>query len=98
MIMLFVVIATDKPNSLSLRMATREAHFAYAHETGVIKLGGPFLDANGEMAGSLMIFEADGIETARAWHASDPYVKAGLFAHSEMRPWKLTFNPVGADF
>ena len=96
--MLFVVTATDKPNSRQLRAATREAHFAYGRETGVIKLGGPFLDAEGEMAGSLIIFESDDIESARAWHANDPYVKAGLFAHSEVRPWKLTFNPIGAEF
>jgi uncharacterized protein len=96
--MLFVVIATDKPDSLGLRMATREAHFAYARQTGGIKLGGPFLDANGEMAGSLIIFEADDIDAARAWHANDPYVKAGLFAHSEVWPWKPTFNPMGAQF
>jgi uncharacterized protein len=94
--MLFVVIATDNPDSLDLRMATREAHFAYARETNVIRLGGPFLDAKGEMAGSLIIFQADDIDSARAWHANDPYVKAGLFAHSEVRPWKLTFNPVDA--
>ena len=96
--MLFVAIAIDKPDSLILRMATREAHFAYARETGVIKLGGPFLDANGEMVGSLIIFEADDIDSARAWHANDPYVKAGLFAHSEVRPWRPTFNPIGAGF
>ncbi len=96
--MLFVVIATDKPNSLALRMATRDAHFAYARETGVIKLGGPFLNSDGEMIGSLIIFEADDLETAKTWHANDPYVKAGLFAQSEVRPWKPTFNPTGAQF
>lgn len=96
--MLFVVIAIDKPNSLALRLATREAHFAYARETAVIKLGGPFLDAKGDMAGSLMILEADSLDTARAWHAGDPYAKAGLFAHSEVRPWKPTLNPIGAEF
>lgn len=96
--MLFVVTAIDKPNSLALRMATREAHFAYAKETGIIKLGGPFLDANGDMAGSLIIFDADDLETAKAWHANDPYVKAGLFSHSEVRAWKPTFNPIGAEF
>jgi uncharacterized protein YciI len=96
--MLFVVIATDKPNSLSLRMATREAHFAYAQNSGVIKIGGPFLDSNGDMAGSLIIFEAKDLESAKSWHANDPYVKAGLFAHSEVRPWKPTFNPMGAQF
>ena len=94
--MLFVVIAIDKENALSLRLATREAHFAYARDTGVIKLGGPFLDANGEMKGSLIIFEAENMAAAKAWHAGDPYVKAGVFAASEVRPWKATFNPIEA--
>ena len=96
--MLFVVVATDKKDSLALRMATREAHFDFARETGVVRLGGPFLDAKGEMAGSLIIFEAENLEEARAWHAADPYVKAGLFASSDVRPWKATFNPTGAKF
>ncbi len=96
--MLFVVTAIDLENSLALRMATRAAHFAYARETGVIKLGGPFLNDKEEMAGSLIVFEAADLEAARKWHANDPYVKAGLFAHSEVRPWKLTFNPIDAKF
>jgi uncharacterized protein YciI len=94
--MLFAVIAIDKENSLALRMATREAHFAYARETGGIRLGGPFLDSKGDMAGSLILFEADDLDAARKWHANDPYVKAGLFARSEVRPWKATFNDCGA--
>jgi uncharacterized protein len=96
--MLFVVTAIDKENSLALRMATREAHFEYARKTNVIKIGGPFLDAKGDMAGSLIIFEAADIAAAQAWHANDPYVTAGLFAHSDVRPWKPTFNPIGANF
>ena len=96
--MLFVVTAIDKENSLALRMATREAHFEYARATNAIKIGGPFLDAKGDMAGSLIIFEAADLDAAKAWHANDPYVKAGLFVHSEVRPWKLTFNPIDAKF
>lgn len=96
--MLFTVVAIDKENSLALRLATREAHFEYAKQTNVIKLGGPFLDGKGDMAGSMIIFEADSIEAAKAWHAGDPYVKAGLFARSEVRPWKPTFNPINASF
>lgn len=94
--MLFVVIAIDKPDSLELRMSVREAHFAFMRETGVGKLGGPFLDGDGAMNGSLIIFEAESLEAAKAWHANDPYVKAGLFAHSEVRPWKATLNPIEA--
>jgi uncharacterized protein YciI len=94
--MLFVVTAIDKKDSLALRLSVREAHFAFAKETARIQLGGPFLDANGEMCGSLMIVEAPDLETAKAWHASDPYVKAGLFQSSDIRPWKATFNPIEA--
>jgi len=95
--MLFAMIAHDKPGALGVRMATRKAHFAWAEETRCVKIGGPFLNDKGEMVGSLIIFEAKDLEAANAWHAADPYVKAGLFASSEVRPWKLTFNPVGAD-
>lgn len=96
--MLFVVTAIDKESSLALRMATREAHFAWARATGAVRLGGPFLDEKGDMAGSLIIFEAESLDAAKAWHADDPYVKAGLFARSEVRPWKATFNAVEARF
>ncbi|HEY1632694.1 MAG TPA: YciI family protein [Rhizomicrobium sp.] len=94
--MLFVLTAIDKPNALELRLATRNAHFEYAKETGVIRLGGPFLDAKGDMAGSMIVFEAADLEAAKVWATNDPYAKAGLFASSDIRPWKLTFNPTGA--
>ena len=94
--MLFAIIAIDKPDSLALRLATREAHFSYARKTGGVRLGGPFLDSKEDMAGSLIIIEAADLEAARKWHADDPYKIAGLFAHSEVRPWKATFNDCGA--
>jgi len=94
--MLFCIIAIDKENSLALRLATREAHFAYGRESGGIRLGGPFLDSNGDMAGSMIIFEAEDLDAAKTWHANDPYVKAGLFARSDVRPWKPTFNACDA--
>jgi uncharacterized protein YciI len=94
--MLFILTALDKPDSLALRLSVREAHLAFARETGRIRLGGPFLNDKGEMCGSMMIVEAPDLETAKAWHASDPYVKAGLFASSDIRPWKPTFNPIEA--
>jgi uncharacterized protein len=96
--MLFVLTALDKPDGLALRLSVREAHFAFARETGRIRLGGPFLDANGEMCGSMMVVEAPDLATVTAWHAEDPYVKAGLFVASDIRPWKPTFNPVEARF
>lgn len=96
--MLFVVTALDKDNSLELRMATRAAHFDYARETNCIRLGGPFLNDKDEMVGSLIIFEAADLQAAQKWHDNDPYKKAGLFKSSDVRPWKATFNPTGAQF
>ena len=90
--MLFVITALDKENSRDLRMATRPAHFDYVQSTGVVRLGGPFLDTNGDMAGSLIIIEASDLAAAQEWQQNDPYVKAGLFAKSELRPWKATAN------
>jgi uncharacterized protein YciI len=94
--MLFVITAIDKPNSLALRMATREAHFAYARKTDQVRLGGPFLDADGNMAGSMLILEAADLAAAKTWANDDPYARAGLFAQSDVRPWKMTFNACGA--
>lgn len=90
--MLFVLTAIDKDNSLDLRMSVREQHMAFVKETGVVRLGGPFLDAKGGMAGSLIIFEAADMDAARAWNAKDPYMKAGLFTSADIRPWKMTAN------
>jgi uncharacterized protein YciI len=90
---LFVLTAVDKPKSLALRMATREAHFAYAAGfPGAIRLGGPFLDENGEMAGSMIILEAADLAAARAFSANDPYALAGLFQSVDVRPWKVSFG------
>ena len=91
---LFVLVCIDKPNALALRMATREAHFAYANSlpTGAIRLGGPFLDANGDMAGSLIIVDMADMAAAEAFSQGDPYRKAGLFERVEIRPWKATFG------
>ncbi len=47
---LFVISYIDKPGSLALRLATREAHLAYAHSKEApakVRLGGPYLDGKG---------------------------------------------------
>ena len=87
----------DKENSLALRMATRAAHFDYAHATGAVRLGGPFLDQKGDMIGSLIIIEAANLAAAQEWQRNDPYANAGLFAHAEVRPWTATANLCNAE-
>lgn len=95
--MLFVISAMDKPGALSLRQATRPAHFDYVKATGQVRLGGPYLDEAGNMIGSLLIVEAPDLEAAEAWAKEDPYAKAGLFQSSMVTPWKATANFCGAD-
>jgi hypothetical protein len=90
--MLFVITAIDKEGSLQLRMATREAHIAYIKETGVVKLGGPFLNAQSEMMGSMILIDVPDLAAARHWQTNDPYAKAGLFQSSELRSWKVATN------
>lgn len=95
---LFVISYIDKPNSLPLRMANRPAHLAYAHDEknpAKVKLGGPYLDDTGEMAGSLIILEAPNKATAVRFTENDPYVKAGLFSSIDVRPYRLTMGNLG---
>jgi uncharacterized protein YciI len=85
----FVLYCIDKPDSLALRMATREAHLAYIGRCGpAVSYGGPLLDAKGDMAGSLIVFEGDDMEAARAFSAADPYVQAGLFERVEIHGFR----------
>lgn len=89
---LFALICIDRPNSLSVRLGAREKHLAYVAETGVLKMGGPFLDEAGDMAGSLMLIEAADLAAANAFNAEDPYTKAGLWASVDIRPFRATFG------
>jgi uncharacterized protein len=88
---LFVLHCLDKPDNLEGRMAAREAHLAYVRETGAaFRMGGPYLDEAGQMAGSLMIIEAEDLAAAKAWSANDPYRMAGVFETVEIRPFRVT--------
>lgn len=89
---LFALTCLDKPNALDVRMGARQDHLKWVGGTGMLKLGGPFLDAKGDMAGSLMIIEAENLEAARKFNADDPYTKAGLWASVDVRPFRVTFG------
>lgn len=89
--MLIALIARDKPGALETRLANREAHLAYAADSGVtLKFGGPFIDADGNMCGSLLVMEVADMAEAEDFAANDPYAKAGLFQSVELIEWKQT--------
>ena len=85
---MFAVICTDKPGSLDIRKANRDAHLGYIEDTGVVVMAGPFLDANGDMNGSLVILSVTSREAALDWAKGDPYAKADLFADVRIEEWK----------
>jgi uncharacterized protein YciI len=94
---LFVISWTDREDGgADIRAATRPDHLAYvAANPGVVKLGGPYLDDEEKMTGSLMIIEAADLEAAAEFHANDPYRLAGLFERSQIRPWRVTIGALG---
>ncbi|WP_149754896.1 YciI family protein [Roseivivax sediminis] len=85
--MLVALIARDKPDSLEIRKANRDAHLAYIEATGVVTQAGPLI-VDGGMAGSLVILDVPDLAAAEAWAADDPYAKAGLFGSVELVEWK----------
>jgi uncharacterized protein YciI len=90
---LFMLACFDKPNSLDLRMATRQAHLAYVGENlALVKLAGPMLDEGDGMAGSLFIIQADDRAQVEAFNAADPYQKAGLFERIDIRGFRASIG------
>ena len=90
---LFMLACFDKPNSLDLRMATREAHLAYIRDNAaMVKVAGPMLDEAEAMAGSLFVLEAADRAAVEAFNAADPYQKAGLFGQVEIRGFRASIG------
>ncbi len=83
-----VLLCTDKPGALQVRLDTRAAHLAYIADTGIVDLAGPFLDEAGAMTGSMIVLNVDDMQQARDWAAGDPYALAGLFSQVTLTEWK----------
>ncbi len=85
--MLFVIIGHDGPNGAALRPRVRPAHLENLRplvERGQVAIGGPFTDGSG----SLMVVDFADEAAARAFAMSDPYVKEGVFARVEIKPFR----------
>lgn len=93
---LFAFLCTDKPESLAVRMANRDAHLAYVKREPGLKFGGPFLDAEGAMVGSMLVVELPDRAAAEAFAAADPYAKAGLFSKVDIHGWRATVGTAPA--
>ncbi|MCX7286738.1 MAG: YciI family protein [Rhodobacterales bacterium] len=82
------LICLDKPNALQTRVENRPAHLKHLQSSGVVEQAGPFIDAAGQMCGSLIVLGVATRTEAEAWAAADPYAKAGLFSSVMIQEWK----------
>lgn len=90
--MLFVIHGTDKPDSLEVRKANRDAHLEYLANFQS-RVGGPLLDEAGQMCGSLIILEAENLAAVQDFVANDPYGNAGLFESVRINEFKKVMWP-----
>jgi uncharacterized protein YciI len=88
MTMRFALICLDKPNALQTRVENRPAHLEHLQSSGVVEQAGPFIDAAGQMCGSLIVLGVASRAEAEAWASADPYAKAGLFSSVMIQEWK----------
>lgn len=95
--MYYMICSEDVADSLPQRLATREKHLArltQLKDQGRLLIAGPLpaIDAEnpGEagFTGSLVVAEFDSLEAAQAWAEQDPYIEAGVYARSVVKPFK----------
>jgi uncharacterized protein YciI len=95
--MWYAIEGYDGENVLDKRLQARPAHLARLTalaDAGRLMLAGPCpaIDAldpgPAGFSGSLVVAEFESLEAARAWADADPYVAAGVYARTEVRPFK----------
>ena len=98
--MLFAIISTDVPDSLSLRMPVRDQHIARLKDLDSqdrLTLAGPHPatdEAQPEkpaFTGSLVVAEFDDLEAAKTWADADPYLLSGVYEKVTVKPYKKVF-------
>ncbi|WP_145514908.1 YciI family protein [Yersinia massiliensis] len=98
--MLYVIFATDVPDSLDKRLSVRPAHLARLQELqdkGRLLTAGPnpAIDSADPGAagftGSTVIAEFASQHDAEVWAKQDPYVAAGVYQSVIVKPYKRVF-------
>jgi uncharacterized protein YciI len=95
--MWYVIEGYDGNDVLERRQAARPEHLARLtnlRDLGRLLLAGPCPAVDAEdpgpagFSGSLVVAEFESLEAARAWADADPYVAAGVYVRTEVRPFK----------
>jgi len=92
-----MIYSEDNEGSLDKRMATRPSHLARLEQLkteGRLLLAGPTpaidsIDPGAAgFSGSLVVAEFASLIDAQAWADADPYLAAGVYACSTVKPFK----------
>jgi hypothetical protein len=95
--MWYAIIGTDNPESLAARKSARPAHLArlqQLQDEGRMLLAGPFPAIDAEdpgpagFSGSLIVAEFASLAEAEAWARADPYVAAGVYRETAVKPFR----------
>lgn len=95
--MLYAIISFDVEDSLALRQSARSAHLARLNalkDAGRLFVAGPYpaLDCENPgdagFEGSLVVAEFESLDAAQAWANADPYIDAGVYRESIVKPFK----------
>ena len=99
--MLYMIYSTDVENSLEARKSARPAHLARLQELddqNRLFTAGPLPAIDSEdpadagFTGSLVVAEFESLEAAREFAANDPYIAAGVYDNSVVKPFKKVFG------
>ena len=95
--MFYMIYSEDVENSLDKRLAARPAHLARLEQlknSGRLLLAGPTpaidsIDPGpAGFSGSLVVAEFDSLDQAQDWANADPYLAAGVYQRSVVKPFK----------
>jgi hypothetical protein len=90
----YVYIGHDGPRGLELRGTVRDQHLAHIERLdaeGRILFAGPLRDEASSPQGSLIVFEAEDLASARAIAESDPYLTEGVFERVDVHETMAVF-------
>jgi uncharacterized protein YciI len=95
--MYYMIYSEDVANSLAQRKITRPAHLARLEQLAAqnrLLVAGPLPAIDAEdpadagFTGSLVVAEFASLAEAQAWADADPYLAAGVYAKSTVKPFR----------
>ena len=98
--MYYAIIARDRADSLSARLAARPAHLERLRalqDQGRLLIAGPHPAIDSEapgpagFTGSLVVAEFSDLNEAQAWAGADPYIAAGVYEEVTVKPFLKVF-------